>query len=112
MKKREVDGAACCHLFDNILLVLLGKLAHALLAQLTLGKDEVVLCTLFNRGDDNGEYGYDDDNHDEDDHDEDDHDEDDHDEDDNDENSDCTHLVSRGGRGEVQEGVRGVDQAR
>ena len=98
---------ACCHLFDNILLVLLGKLAHALLAQLTLGKDEVVLCTLFNRGDDNGEDGYDDDNHDVYNHDEDDHDEDDHDE-----NSDYTHLVSCGGRGEVQEGVRGVDQAR
>ena len=37
---------------------------------------------------------------------------DDNNEDDNDENSDYTHLVSRGGRGEVQEGVRGVDQAR
>ena len=46
VKKCEVDGAACCHLFDNVLLVLLGKLAHALLAQLTLGKDEVVLSTL------------------------------------------------------------------
>ena len=46
LKKREVDGAACCHLFDNVLLVLLGKLAHALLAQLTLGKDEVLLSTL------------------------------------------------------------------
>ena len=45
VKKREVDGDACCHLFDNVLLVLLGKLAHALLAQLTLGKDEVVLST-------------------------------------------------------------------
>ena len=32
LKKREVDGAACCHLFDNVLLVLFGKLAHALLA--------------------------------------------------------------------------------
>ena len=53
---------------------------------------------LFARGDDdNGEDGYDDD---------------DHDEDDNGENSDYTHLVSRRGRGEVQEGVRGVDQAR
>ena len=55
---------------------------------------------LFARDDDdNGEDGYDDDDHDE-------------VENDNDENSDYTHLVSRGGRGEVQEGVRGVDQAR
>ena len=46
VKKREVDGAAWCHLFDNVLLVLLGKLAHALLAQLTLGKDEVLLSTF------------------------------------------------------------------
>ena len=53
---------------------------------------------LFARGDDE----------DEDDHDE----ENDNDEDDSDEGSNYTHLVSRGGRGEVQEGVRGVDQAR
>ena len=62
---------------------------------------------LFARGDDEDE-----DDNDEDEHDEDDHDENDNNEDDNDENSDYTHLVSRGGRGEVQEGVRGVDQAR
>ena len=52
------------------------------------------------------------DDEDEDDHGGDDNNKDDNYEDDNDENSDYTHLVSRGGRGEVQEGVRGVDQAR
>ena len=71
---------------------------------------------LFARGDDEdedeGEGGHDGDDNNKDDNNEDDNNEDDNNEDDNDESSDYTHLVSRGGRGEVQEGVRGVDQAR